>query len=248
MASLSVPPNVATALREYVAATRETFDRALRSVAVFGSAAEGRMRRLSNVNVIVIADAFEPAQLRRLSPVYAGLFSAVRLTSMLLRAAEIDAAAAAAPVKFDDIRARHRVIFGEDLLTSLVIDPQTLRRAILNDLLESEIRLRERFMHEASQPDRLERVIVDASSALRACAASLLRLRGEAPASPKLALETLTRGAPAPIAGIAEDIARTRQGAVPTAEELIAIAERTLLAAAWMRQTAINHGGVPSSS
>jgi hypothetical protein len=243
-----VPPNVVTALREFVAATRETFHGALRSVVVFGSAAEGRMRRLSNVNVIVVADAFEPAQLRQLSPVYAGLFSAVRLTSMMLRVTEIDAAASADPVKFDDIRARHRVIFGEDLLSSLVIDPHALRRALLNDLLESDIRLRERYLHEVGQPERLERVIVDVSSALRACAASLLRLRGEAPASPKLALEALTRGASAPVAGIAEDIARTRQGAVSSAQELLSISERLIHAAAWMRLNALADGGTPSRS
>ena len=56
-----LPPTVATILQEFVAALAATMT--LESVILFGSAAEGRLRPTSDVNLLVIADDWTLDQL-----------------------------------------------------------------------------------------------------------------------------------------------------------------------------------------
>lgn len=59
---LQVPPQVKQVLLDFVQAAERAFGADLPSIVLYGSAAEGRLRATSDVNLLVVLSAFDPAQ------------------------------------------------------------------------------------------------------------------------------------------------------------------------------------------
>ena len=184
-----LPPTVATILQEFVATLAATMP--LESVILFGSAAEGRLRSTSDVNLLVIANDWTLEQLdtARL-PLRSGR-AAAGLTVMFLKSAEVDAAVESFAVKFADIKARHRVLLGRSPFDSLQITREAAVRRVQQVLLNLELRLREQYVMEGDHEERLEQIIAAATGPVRASAATLLSLRDGRAMAPKAALEEL---------------------------------------------------------
>src|SRR5260370_23809687 len=98
---------VRTALQVFVAGAQEAFAEDLLSVTLFGSAAEGRLRTTSDVNVIVVLSRCTPARLAAIGNAYRLAHAAIQLSAMFILDTEIAVAAEAFAVKFSDIAARH---------------------------------------------------------------------------------------------------------------------------------------------
>jgi predicted nucleotidyltransferase len=189
VATNGLPASVETILRDFVAAARRALDDDLLSVLLFGSAAEGRLRAASDVNLMVVLARFTPERVDALREPLRLARAAIDLRPMFVLASELPAAAEAFAVKFEDIRHRHRVLFGPDLLVSLRILRATaiarLRQVLLNQLL----RLRARYVETSLRPEQLAVALGEAAGPLRAAAATLLDLQGSPAPSSKVALE-----------------------------------------------------------
>ena len=184
-----LPPTVVTILQEFVATLAATMT--LESVILFGSAAEGRLRPTSDVNLLVIANDWTLEQLdaARL-PLRSGR-AAAGLTVMFLKSAEVAAAVESFAVKFADIKARHRVLLGRSPFDSMQISRESALRRVQQVLLNLELRLRERYVVEGDHEERLEQLIADATGPIRASAATLVNLQDGRTLAPKAALEEL---------------------------------------------------------
>jgi predicted nucleotidyltransferase len=183
-----LPSEVAHALDDFVAAAREAFGDQLESVVLYGSAAEGALRATSDVNVILVLGAFERARADRLREALRLAHATVRLRVMFLLAEEVAAAAEAFAQKFDDVRRRHRVLWGRDLFAALTPSRAALIGRINQVLLNLTLRLRAAYVERSLREEQLVVVVADAASPLRTAAASLLELEGHPAASPKAAL------------------------------------------------------------
>jgi len=182
---------VASVVGDFVDAARAAFGDALHSVVLFGSAAEGRLRATSDVNLIVVLRAFAPEAADRLrEPLRVGR-AAVRLNAMFLLEDEIDAAARAFAAKFADVKKRRRVLFGSDPFSRLTIPRPAEIARLKQVLLNLVLRLRGFYVERGLREEQLARVAADAAGPLRVAAATLLELEGRPAASPKAALETL---------------------------------------------------------
>jgi len=184
-----LPPTVATILQEFIATLAATMT--LESVILFGSAAEGRLRSTSDVNLLVIASEWTLEQLDAVRLTLRSGSEAAGLTVMFLKSAEVAAAVESFAVKFADIKARHRVLFGRSPFDSLQITRDSALRRVQQVLLNLELRLRERYVVEGDHEERLEQLIADATGPLRASAATLVNLQDGRTLAPKAALEEL---------------------------------------------------------
>ncbi len=227
--SAPLPETVRTALSEFTAAARRVFAADLRSVVLFGSAAEGRMRQTSDVNVVVVLCRADPARLEAIGEAYRLAHAAIRLSAMFILDSEIAVAKDAFAVKFADIIARHEVLYGDDPFVGLTISREAALHRLLQVLVNLQLRLRERLALSS---------LYDAVGPLRASAAVLLWLETGARVAPRDALrqiadETGTAAALAlitearesggvPVAGAAP----TLVGAIELANQLAARTER----------------------
>jgi predicted nucleotidyltransferase len=183
-----LPSDVARGLEAFVAAAREAFGDALHSVVLYGSAAEGALRTTSDVNVIVVLSAFERARADQLREPARLAHAAIRLKAMFLLREEVAAAAEAFAQKFDDVRRRHRVLWGADPFAALTVSRQALVTRVNQVLLNLILRARAAYVERSLREEQIGRVVADLAAPLRTAAASLLELEGRASASPKAAL------------------------------------------------------------
>lgn len=186
-----LPAEVADSLKQFVDASHAALADKLVSVLLYGSAAEGRMRATSDVNVVVVIQSFDTAAMAQLEGPLRVAHAAVQLKAMFLCANELSAASEAFAVKFDDIVHRHRVLYGANPLAGLVIPRAAQVRRLRQVLLNLALRLRHDFVLIGSRAEQAERAIADAAGPLRAAATTLENLAGRHHTHPKAALAAI---------------------------------------------------------
>jgi predicted nucleotidyltransferase len=189
-----LPPPVTVVLEDFIGALLQATGSQLDSVILFGSAAEGRLRSTSDINLLVVAEALTLQQLDAVRLTLLAGRSAVGLTVMFLQKAELANAMEAFAVKFTDIKARHRVLYGKSPLESLEITREATVRRVRQVLLNLTLRLRERYVIDGDHEERLARILADVVGPIRASAATLIGLKDGRTLAPKAALEELFAG------------------------------------------------------
>jgi predicted nucleotidyltransferase len=206
-----------------IAAAREALGDTLESVVLYGSAAEGRLRPASDVNVIFVLSRFDAAgtdgagHTDALGDAVRAAQAAIRLAPMFLLRDEIPHATAAFAVKFADIVRRHRVLYGTDPFAKLVIPRDRLIARLTQVLMNLRIRLRAAYVRHNRFEDQLVGVISDAAGGLRSAAATLLELEGQPRLAPREALLRVVEsfGEPRLTDAVAQISVAREQGVLP---------------------------------
>ena len=189
-----LPRPVALVLEELVATLLEVAGPQLDSVILFGSGAEGRLRSTSDLNLLVVAGGLTLDKLDALRRAFLTGRSAAGLTVMFVEKAELPRAMEAFAVKFTDIKARHRVLYGNSPLESVEITREATVRRVRQVLLNLTLRLREQYVIDGEHEERLARIVADVTGPIRACAATLIALKDGRTLAPKIALEEVFAG------------------------------------------------------
>jgi hypothetical protein len=85
------------------------------------------------------------------------------------------------PIEFHDIRERHRVLYGEDLLAGVVVDDSFYRAQVEHELRAGMIRLRQKAGGVLTERDLLLRLMCESISTFCVLFRHALRLAGEEP-------------------------------------------------------------------
>ena len=186
-----LPERVARIIEEVVESATQALGETLRSIVLFGSAAENRLRSTSDVNLLIVLTRFEPGSVDRMRPVLQRGHAAVRLAVMWLVEEELPAASEAFAVKFADVIRRHRVLFGSDPFERLTIPRHAAIVRVRQVLLNLVLRLRASYALERDREERLTIVMADAVGPLRASAAEILDLEGASVPTAREALQRL---------------------------------------------------------
>ncbi len=183
-----LPPEVQEQLVAFTEAAKAAWGPQLVSVILFGSAAEGRLRLTSDVNLLLVLQRFAREDVDKIREPFRVARATIRLGVMFVLESELERVAAAFAVKFDDILSRHRILYGANPLARLEVSRPAAVARLRQVLLNLRLRLRERYALVSLREEQLAEVIADNAGPLRACAAMLLRLEGHAAESPKEAL------------------------------------------------------------
>jgi len=187
----SLPPEINEGIDQFLQQTRQAFGEDLIAAVLFGSAAEGRLRSTSDVNLLLVLQRFDKAQADMIRDPLRTAHAAIHLDVMFLLESEIGQAMDAFAVKFADILSRRRVLLGPDPFEHLLITPEAMLRRTQQVLLNYILRMRERYALVSLREEQLALVIADMTGPLRACAASLLKLEDRPAASPREAFATI---------------------------------------------------------
>lgn len=195
-AARDLPASVSAALTAFVSAASASLDSDLRSVVLFGSGAENRLRPTSDVNVVVVLREFDAERIRPLSEVLLAGRAAINMNVMWLLESEIPQAVEAFAVKFADILRRRRVLWGIDPFENVSI-PRHMAIARLRQVLMNLImRLRASYAMHSQHEERLILLVADSAGPLRASAAEIIALEGSSPPAPREALEEIAHTLP----------------------------------------------------
>ena len=186
-----LPAQVGRSIDAFVEAAKAAFEADLVAVVMYGSAAEGRLRATSDVNMLLVVKRFGQAEADRLRGPLRLAHATVQMNAMFLLESEVAAAMEVFAVKFADLLARHRILYGSDPFANLNLPRNALIRRLKQVLLNLQLRLRERYVMLSLREEQLALLIADAAGPLRSSAASLLKLEGEPALAPKETLEKL---------------------------------------------------------
>jgi len=191
-----LPENVQRTLTDFVNTAKEVCGENLVSIVLFGSAAEGRLRPTSDVNLILVTKEFEVPQVDRLREVLRVAYAAIRLNVMFILESEISVASEAFAVKFTDILNRNRILFGSDPFKNMEVSRAATLRLLRQVIVNLMLRLRERYALVSLREEQLVPIIADVTGPIRASAATLLGLEGKKGLHPKEALQAFTQQLP----------------------------------------------------
>ena len=192
----TLPQNVTSVLTEFVDSAKEAFGPDLRSIVLYGSGAEGKLRRTSDVNVVLVLAAFNQQQADQMREPLRLAKAAINLRAMFLLQSELRPATEAFAVKFADIARRRRVLFGDDPFASVEVSRDDAIFRLKQTLLNLTLRMREAYVARSLREEQLAALIADVAGPLRSCASTLLELEGTPASSAKEALAQLSASLP----------------------------------------------------
>ena len=175
-------------LNTFVDTMKQKLGSELISVILFGSAAENRMRPQSDINLLVVLRSCQLETLNKINTDYREQRGLIKLTCLFLEKEDLPAAFISFPIKFLDISRRSQVLFGEDLIPQIKIDPVHLKFQLQQTILNLRIRLRERYTVASLRQEQLVNIMNEFSGPLRSCAFSIADIAGTSPKNPKQAM------------------------------------------------------------
>ncbi len=170
----------------------------LRSVILFGSAAAGdHAGKRSDYNVLVILDQLGLTELKALAPVTRAWMRRGNPAPLLFTRESLAKSTDTFPLELADIKESHRVLFGEDVTSTLSVNMATLRHELEHEFKGKLMQLRSRYLLSSGKPHQLTQLMVRSlSTFLVLCRGALRLYQAEVPTKKLDALVALARHIP----------------------------------------------------
>jgi len=152
-------------LSELVAKLQQALGDRLISVVLYGSAAAGdHHAQFSDLNVLCVLNALGTRELAAVEDIFRWWREQGSPSPLLLTHAELAASTDCFAIEFHDIQRQHRILHGQDLITSLTIDDSFYRAQVEHELRAKLLRVRQKAAGMISNPDLLRRMLLDSVS------------------------------------------------------------------------------------
>ncbi len=161
--------------------TRQALGTHLKSIVLYGSAARGDWERAtSDLNLIIVVDRLDPADLEAMSPALTRWESGRQPLPRLFTPEMIAESADVFPIEFLDLQADRRVLYGDDPFADVEVHTDHLRLQCERELREKMMRLREGYVETHAHPRRLRRLLTDSYTTFVALFRGCLHLHRDA--------------------------------------------------------------------
>lgn len=167
-------------LPEFVEDYRKLFGEDLVSVILFGSAAGEDFRPgKSDINVMIVLSEAGIDHLDRAFMAVEKWRKKKFAVPLFLTAAYVETSLDVFPIEYLDLRERHLLVHGKDVLEGLCFQPESVRLQCEREVKGKLLLLREAFMGSAGKGKALKQVIRQSIQAFVALFKALLFLKGE---------------------------------------------------------------------
>jgi hypothetical protein len=169
-------------LGELVDRMQKAHKERLVSVVLYGSAAtEDGKDRLSDFNVLCVLDRITPDELAASEHVFRWWREMKNPAPLLMSEAEVSGSTDCFAIEFTDMKERHNILFGADVMKDLEIDYSFYRAQVEHEFRAKLLRLRQKAGGVLSEPDLLLRLMADSISTFCVLFRHALRLGGGQP-------------------------------------------------------------------
>lgn len=150
------------------------------SVVLYGSAAvPGAQDRRSDINILCVLKQVTPDELHAAEPIFRWWREMKNPSPLLLSTDEFRTSTDCFPMEFHDIKERHCVLYGDNLITGLEINDRYYRAMVEHELRAKLLRLRQKAGGILSEGDLLLRLMTDSVSTFCVVFRHALRLAGD---------------------------------------------------------------------
>jgi hypothetical protein len=152
-------------LDQLVEKLQKAFGQDLISVVLYGSAAAGdHHQKFSDYNVLCVLREVAPRQLGASGSIFRWWREQGNPAPLLLTEQEVRTSTDCFAIEFHDMKESHRILYGADVITSLVVDNSFYRAQVEHELRAKLLRLRQKASAILSDPDILRRLLIDSIS------------------------------------------------------------------------------------
>jgi len=156
---------------------RQACPSGLRSVILYGSAAAGdHLGKRSDYNVLVVTDRLGFDELKAFAPAAAAWAKSGNPPPLLFTLAGLKRSSDVFPIELLDILDSHRVLFGEDVVSVVKVEPEDLRLQLEHELKGKLIQLREHFLVTRGKPKEVTELLINSLSSFLVLFRAALRL------------------------------------------------------------------------
>jgi predicted nucleotidyltransferase len=167
-------------LTDIVDKLRKAHGDRLVSVMLYGSAAgDDGKDQFSDLNILCVLKQVTPQELAESEPVFRWWREKENPAPLLLSEHEVVTSTDCFPIEFHDIKERHRVLYGPDVVANLAIDYSFYRARVEYELRAKLLRLRQKAAGVLSEKDVLLRLMADSISTFCVLFRHALLLAGE---------------------------------------------------------------------
>ena len=151
-------------LSELVEKLNRAHGERLISVVLYGSAATHEKDQFSDYNVLSVLQDVTPRELAEAEPVFRWWREMQNPAPLLLSELEVRTSTDCFPIEFTDIKARHEILHGSDVVAGIDIDYAFYRAQVEHELRAKLLRLRQKAGGVLSEKDLLLRMMADSVS------------------------------------------------------------------------------------
>jgi len=167
------------ALSELVERLSKAYGERLVCAVLYGSGAVGDHHgRFSDINVLCVLRQVTPRELGESAPVFRWWRKLGNPAPLLLGLDELRASTDCFPVEFHDIKERHRLLCGENVVAGLELDKTHYRAQVEHELRAKLLRLRQKAPEVLSERDLLLKLMLDSLSTFSVLFRHALLLHG----------------------------------------------------------------------
>lgn len=190
-------------LVQFVAKLKSVAEDAIESVILYGSAAgEDFHGRFSDLNVLIVLRSADAEALKKIAPAVAWWRQQGMPSPVVLSAEELRHSADVFAIELIDMKARHRLLHGTDLLGSIDVPRDMHRVQVERELRTSLIKLRQRFF-EVKGDEATSRLMTASVSTFGTLFRHALMVFGQtAPMAKRAAVEEIGRYLSLDVSGV----------------------------------------------
>jgi len=137
--------------------------------------------RRSRVNILIVARRLDTALLMTIAGAIPATRRAPHFDPLFLSRRQIEKSLDVFPIEWIEIRERHLLLEGEDVVAGLDVPRTNFRLQLEHELRSKQIQLRQTLLAWSKKPAMLESALRASASSFATLFRSLLRLRGEEP-------------------------------------------------------------------
>jgi hypothetical protein len=151
-----LPDNTQQLLKSYVKDATKLYGDELEGILLYGSAVRGEfLPGRSNLNVLLVMSSYELAVLKKYDVLHTQWSREQVVVPLFLTTADLQSAAYAFPLEYQDILECHRLLWGHDPFVGLKIDTRYVAAQVLQGLRGNLLRLRQRLVEGRSTDEAI---------------------------------------------------------------------------------------------
>lgn len=183
---------VGESLSDLTGRLKTAFGDRLVSLILYGSASTAdRLDPLSDLNVLCVLSQITTDELAKSEPVFHWWMERGNPSPLLLTADEVRTSADCFPMEYHDMQEQRRVLFGKDVIESLMIDNSAYRTQVEHELRSKQIRLRQKSAEVLGKADHLLKLLIHSISTFCVLGRHALILGGQNPQFDKAEIVTV---------------------------------------------------------
>lgn len=159
---------------------KEVFGEKLISVILYGSCASDECENeFSDINTIVIIDKLLAIDLKNANPALKDFMKTKHPLPLFMDKEEWFNSCDVYPIEYSDIKDRYRILYGEDVVKSLVFEKTNLRLQCEHETKNLLIKLRQNYLAQSNDLKAIEKLLKTTSKSFFALFRAILRLTNE---------------------------------------------------------------------